>query len=46
MEKTNLSRDQRIAYLDKINCKEKNCKNSNFDSQYLLKYTSNKLESS
>ena len=46
MEKTDLWRHQRIAYLKKINQKEKNRKNSNFDSQYLLTYISNKLETS
>ena len=46
MEKTDLWHHQRIAYLKKINQKEKHCKNSNFDLQYLLKYISNKFETS
>ena len=35
-----------VHTLTKLTRKEKNCKNSDFDSQYLLEYKSNKLETS
>ena len=46
MKKSYLWRHQGIAYFKKMNQKLKNWKNLNFDSQYLLKYTPNKLENS
>ena len=46
MEKLICDVIRELHTLEKINRKEKNRTNSNFDSQYLLKYTSNKLETS
>ena len=46
MKKTDMGLHQGIAYLKRMNQKQKKWKILNFDAQYLLKHTPNKLDNS